>query len=127
MRSPFQIWPESADVLHFGGGPSCPSPEEIKKQEKAQRQQEMAMQKMLAQMSKPVRMPEFSIPAPPKPVPVAPAPTQSSSDIEDASAEARRAAARRYGFLKTRFAGSTGGYMATPLGSSNAGGAAVLG
>lgn len=118
-------WPEH--VLCFGGGPSGPSPEEVKKQEKAQREQERAMARMYAQMSKPVRMPEFSIPAAPAPIKIPPPPTQSASDIEDAAYAARKASANKYGFLRTTYAGSTGGWSSTPLGSSNAGGAAALG
>ena len=94
---------------------------------KQQEQQDRAFQKMLAQMSKPVHMPAFEVPAAPKPVVIPPPPTQSQTDIEDAQYEARKAAGRRYGFLKTTHAGSTGGYMATPLGSSNSGGTATLG
>ena len=126
MRSPFQIWPHGDNVLEFGGG-GGPSAAEQEKARKQQEAQDKAFQKMLAQMSRPVQLPAFSVPAAPKPVAIPPPPTQQRADIEDAQYEARRAAAKRYGFMKTTYAGSTGGYMATPLGSSNAGGAAVLG
>lgn len=115
-------------VLSFGGGGGGgPSAEKQRKADEAARKQEMAFAKMLAQFSKPIHTPAFNVPAAPKPVVIPPAPTRSSSDIADAEAESRKAAAKRYGYLRTTYAGSTGGYMATPLGSSNTGGAAVLG
>lgn len=113
-------------VLSFGGG-GGPSESEKRKAEEDARRQEMAFAKMMREFSKPIRTPSFAVPAAPPPVKIPAAPTRSSSDIGDAEAEARKSAAKRYGFLRTSYAGSTGGYMATPLGSSNAGGAAVLG
>lgn len=109
--------------LHKGGGGYKPSKKELADQ----RRQDREFQRLMAQSSR-VRIPEMpAIPPAPKPEPVPPAPTPSSADVEDQKQEARRASARRYGFLKTTNAGATGGYAgAVPLGGGG-GGRSLLG
>lgn len=102
--------------LHKGGGVPKQSKSDLRRQQK----QDAMFAEMMSQGSK-IKAPEMPvIPAAPKPEPVPPAPTASSADVEDAKAEQRRNAAKRYGLLKTTNAGATGGYAgATPMGGSN--------
>lgn len=72
--------------------------------------------RMMQQGQRSPEMPSVEIPEAPAPVPAPPPPSTSSADVEDAAAEARRASSRRYGLLKTTYAGDTGGYGAAPMG-----------
>jgi hypothetical protein len=106
--------------LHKGGGGAPPKPS--KKELADQRKQDAMFMKMMAGMSKQrVHVPQAPvIPPAPKPEPVPPPPTPSSADVEDAKKEARRAAAKRYGLLRTTNAGATGGYAGkTPMGGAS--------
>lgn len=91
------------------------APKQTATQKKAELKNLELMEKMLNQ--KPEKMPEINIPPAPEPVAIPPAPSQSSADVEDADQEARRAAGKRYGLLRTTYAGATGGYGGSkPLG-----------
>ena len=108
--------------LHKGGGYSGPS----KKEKQAERKQNEMFMKMMAEGSKQkMEVPQMpAIPPAPKPEPVPPPPSQSSSDVEDTKMESRRSAAKRYGLLRTTYAGATGGYGGgVPMG----GGRSLLG
>jgi hypothetical protein len=89
-----------------------------KQQLKQQQRQEAMMEKQAQEMAN-IQMP--AIPAAPAPVTTPPPPTQMSADIQVAEDQARRAAANRYGFMRTTYAGNTGGYMGSPLGNSGNG------
>lgn len=93
------------------------APKQTAGQKKSEELNMQLMQKMLSQ--KPEKMPNISIPPAPPPVDIPPAPSQSSADVEDADQEARRAAGKRYGLLKTTYAGATGGYGGSkPMGGA---------
>jgi hypothetical protein len=99
--------------LHKGGSP----PQPTKKEKERQRKNEEMMLKLMQQSAN-VEMPHMpEIPPYPAPMDTPPPPSQSSADVEDAQQESRRQAGRRFGLLKTTYAGNTGGYGSqTPLG-----------
>lgn len=93
------------------------APKQTATQKKAELKNLELMEKMLNQ--KPEKMPSINIPPPPDPIAIPPTPSQSSADVEDADQEARRAAGKRYGLLKTTYAGNTGGYGGSkPMGGA---------
>lgn len=95
------------------------APKQTASQKKAEQQQAKMMQQMLKQSSKPIETPSFTMPEIPAPIPIPPSPSQSSADVEDADQEAKRAAGKKYGLLKTTYAGATGGYGGgKPMGGS---------
>lgn len=90
-----------------------------------QAKQQAALLKQMSSQSQ-IQMPEM--PNIPPPTPIAPPPTPQANDVGQAEQEAQSAAAKRYGFLRTTYAGGTGGYMGSPLGGGgNSGGKQALG
>jgi hypothetical protein len=102
--------------LHKGGGAP---PQPTKAEKERQRKNEEMMLKMMQQSAN-AKMPEMpAMPAIPPAVDTPPPPSQSSADIEDAQQEAMRQSGRRYGLLKTTYAGNTGGYGGSvPMGGA---------
>lgn len=111
----FNSWPVAS--LYFGGGGA---PQMTEAEKRKQHQMELAQKHQMASMSAGIKMPDIKIPDPPAPVTIPPPASQSSADVEDAQTEARKASAKKYGLMKTTYAGNTGGYggfMGSPLGA----------
>lgn len=106
LNDPFRNRFLEANSCYFGGAPKLPP------------------------APKPVKMPEppaqvpVTMPEPPAPIP--PPPTTSKLEVEQASEDQKRQAARRKGMRQTLIAGDTGGYGADP-GTSASGKKTLLG
>lgn len=89
----------------FGGqkAPKAPKQEKIKFPEQPQIQQPA-----------PIQLPPPPAPAPP-PAPIPPAPTASKMEVQQASDDQRKQAAKRKGSKQTLIAGETGGYLGSSI------------